>query len=379
MTARGYDIAIIGGGVIGLSIALRLADTRARICVIDAGQAQPGASDAAAGMLAPSFEKGGEELYQLSAASLALWPSFASEVEAQSGDDIDYRDDGILGVALSDAQSAALKGVHDRLAMAGAKVEMLDGAAARSLEPGLSETIDAAMFAANDAQVDAQKLKAALEKVVAKNVGPLLRETVEELGESFCPREIIFKSGKKIFADKVILASGAAAAMLPAGSPAPPIQPVKGEALSVKMTRGAFQHVVRGPGAYICPKAGDRMIIGATEISGRDDLGVDDVAIDALRKNAASFAPGVSGYRELERWAGLRPGTPDGAPILGADIRGPDDIILALGHYRNGILLAPKTADLIAALIEQNAATSGEISPFRPDRFGRNQDQTVHG
>lgn len=372
----GYDIAVIGGGVIGLSLARALLAEGARVAVIDAGADIPAATNAAAGMLAPSFETGhgpggglGEALYAFGAASLALWPDYAAALEEESGGFVDYRDDGILGAALDDARADELVRHAAALRVRGASVEVLDGAEARRLEPALSEGIVAALYAPQDAQVDPRLLLAALKTAFEKAGGVWLASRVLRAFE--CAGRIALSldgDPSGLEADRIALASGAAAGALFDNLPPPPVAPVKGEAIALK-TEGAFlRRVVRAPGAYLCPKAAGRLIIGATEYEGVADLDVNAAAAEGLKRNGARAAPAVASFAEIERWAGLRPGTPDGAPILGRSERGAERVFFALGHYRNGVLLAPASAAALCDLI-LDRKSEYDLSPFGADRF----------
>ncbi len=375
----GFDIAIIGGGVIGLALGRELLAAKLRIIIIDAGADIPAATNAAAGMLAPSFEMGcqtSEALYQFSAASLSLWPEFAHALEDAAGLSVDYRDDGILGVALDESQWQELRASYDDLEGRGAKVEMLSGDEARGLEPALSPDIVGALFAPRDAQVDPRKALLALRTAFLKNGGMFSSERVSQVERVRNIYALRMSSGVQIEADKIVIASGATAlsgllAELVGDLP-PPVRPVKGEAVALAMGDLYLRHVVRAPGAYICPKAGARMIIGATEMENRNDLEVDPSAIAGLIRNGARAVPRIAKMGEMERWAGLRPATPDGAPILGRYADGPDDVFLALGHHRNGILLAPASAKALAAEITGDQAGQSPaltLKPFSPDRF----------
>lgn len=369
--SHGFDIAIIGGGVIGLALARALAREAARIAVIDAGAEIPPATNAAAGMLAPSFEKGAEALYALSAESLAMWPDFAAAVEEESGIDIDCRLDGMLGVAFDEAEAEALQKNAEALKARGAAADLVSGAEARRLEPALSDKTHAALWALKDGQVDSRKLLAALRIVAQKNDGALFPARLVKAERRGAGFRLSLSTGETFEAEKLVLASGAAATAegLVEDLPAPPVVPVKGEALALAMPEPLIRCVVRAPGAYLCPKAGGRLVVGATELRGRDDYAVDAAAIEALKTGAAEAVPGAADLAELERWAGLRPGTPDNAPILGRDPRGPEGVFLALGQYRNGILLAPASAALLAREIVGGEAVT-DLKPFAPDRFG---------
>lgn len=370
MTER---IIIIGGGVIGLSLAWRLLLDGAGITVIDAGARKPSATWAAAGMLAPSFEHGGgavaEPLYKLSAASLERWKTFSPELEAASGMTVDYRPFGIVGAAFSESEADVLEEDCDSLAMRGARVEWITGAAARALEPAISPKILAALHAPEDGQVDARLTLKALQRVINKLGGVLVDDSVTRIvSKNGAAESVETIKGAKYSADKTVLAAGAAATAIVMDAPAPAIFPVKGEAVALAMKEPFVHRVVRATGAYLCPKADGRLVIGATESPHDETTEPSAEAIAALKNAAGIAAPAVASLAEQERWAGHRPATPDAAPILGVDPRGPTGLVFALGHYRNGVLLAPETAALLAPLILRGEAAP-ELGAFRPDRF----------
>ena len=371
MTAR-FDIAIIGGGVIGLTLARRLATSVSSLAVIDGSAATPPATLAAAGMLAPSFEEGvyGEALYAFSAASLALWPAFAAELEAETGVDVDFRNDGVLGVAFSEGEAVALEKKCADLAARGASVRILTGDAARAAEPALSSGVVAAMEAAEDAQVDPAKLTRALHAAIVARGGVVVSDIVQEVAAPNDGWLLRLANGDAIKAGQVVMAVGAAKHWPLADPPRAPVFPVKGEAFSVAAAPSlSLVRVIRTRGAYLCPKAGGRVVIGATEEARRDDLTVSPDAVAGLRAAAVRAAPAVADCAEIARWAGLRPATPDGAPILGRAPSWPRRLWAALGHYRNGVLLAPASAESLAAEI-LGETPDFDLSAFLPDRFG---------
>jgi glycine oxidase len=175
------------------------------------------------------------------------------------------------------------------------------------------------------------------------------------------------EGGASFLADAVVVAAGVAVSKIAMPLPAPPIHPVKGEALAVKFANGGPQCVVRAPGAYLCPKTEGRVVIGATSLPHDATREPAPAAIEALRAAARRAIPSVADCPEMERWAGLRPATPDGAPIIGRDARGPENLYFAVGHYRNGVLLAPETAELLAPVVLKGAA-SRALRSFRPER-----------
>lgn len=366
----GREIVIVGGGVIGLALAWRVAREGATPLVIDAGA--PSASAASAGMLAPSFERAagaiGEALYAFSADSLAAWSTFASALEDDSGARVDYRPFGVLGVAFAESEAQALAESAEALRARGGAVELLSGAEARGLEPALSERVVAALHAPADGQVDARLLLIALRRAVARRGGAFragAAAAIEAAGDGLLVR---LKDGAAVAARNVVLAAGAAAAAVETGSARPPVFPVKGEALALAEPEGRIRRVVRSPGAYLCPKSDGRLVVGATEIPHDASLSPTAAGINALRAAAGRVAPMTTGLSEIERWAGARPGTPDGAPILGPAPEGPPGLIYALGHYRNGVLLAPATAELLADWLLHGRAAPA-LATFGAGRF----------
>ncbi|MGE0409967.1 MAG: glycine oxidase ThiO [Amphiplicatus sp.] len=355
-------IVIVGGGAIGLSIAWRLSASGARVAVIDAGARLPAATAAAAGMLAPSFEKSegllGARLRALSVASLARWKSFAAALEAEAGMTIGYRARGVLGVALNAEEAAALKALHETQARG---AEWLDGRAARRREPALTENVVAGLFAPEEGEVDARRLAAALRRAIARRGGVFVEDVVARVAAG----RVEMAGGAVIEADRVVLAAGALAPAIEIeGGGAPPLFPVKGEALALASDGSLLRHVVRGAGAYLCPKADGRIIVGASERPHDATFAPSPETIEAFKGEAARLVPATARLAEAERWAGLRPGTPDKAPLLGEAA----GVVYALGAYRHGVLLAPEIAAGIAALL-----LDGDVSPviraFAPNRF----------
>jgi len=366
------DVAIIGGGVIGLSIAWKAAEAGMSVTVLDP-DVEGAASSAAAGMLAPVTEAhfGEEPLLALNLESARAYPQFAAELEKASGEPSGYRATGTLAVARDLDDRAAL----DRLARfqtsAGLQVERLRSRECRVLEPGLASSIRGGVFVRDDHQVDNRALLVALRTasersgVVARRIA-VRRITVE--GDRATGVEV--DGGEHLRCGRCVLAAGAWSALV-AGLPddaRPAVRPVKGQLLHLNgVPETVPQHTIRGADVYMVPRGDGRLVVGASVEEKGFDTSVAVGAVHDLLRDAYELYPGAAELELSEVAVGLRPGTPDNAPLLGETrIR---DLIVATGHYRNGILLAPVTARTIAHLLS-TGETPLEIQAFSPRRFG---------
>jgi len=370
------SVAIIGAGVIGLSTAWRLAQRGATVTVFDQGTAGAGASHAAAGMLAicAEAEPGEEALVALGRASQASWPAFARELEAAADLPVDLRSEGTLLVALTADDQARLKHRLEFQQRLGLPVEWISGADARRREPHLAPGIAGAVLSPEDHQVDNRKLVAAL-RVAAERAGVTIREqcAVARIiisGERAAG--VALGDGTQIHANATVLAAGAWSRRIE-GLPAdvrPPVRPVKGQTIALRMDPGAslINHVVWAPGAYLVPRRDGRLIVGATVEEKGFDAALTAGGVLSLLEAAWRAVPAVEELPIDDMWVGHRPGSRDDAPILG---RGPvDGLVYATGHYRNGILLTPITADAIARLVF-DGEVDPVIAPFGVERFQR--------
>jgi glycine oxidase len=367
-------VAIIGAGVVGLGIAWRLAG-RAEVVVFDRGKAGAGASHAAAGMLAAccEAEPGEEALVALGRESQMRWPAFAEELLCASGIDVELRREGTLVLALTADDQAEL---GHRLAFQQQKLDLplewLSAAATRAREPHLAGKIAGAVFSPQDHQVDNRKLVQAL-RIVAETAGVQIHEhrpVKEILVQGGRAKGLAFEDGTTVSADIVVLAAGAWSRGI-AGLPPdrrPPVRPVKGQMLALRMDAAAplLNHVLWAPGAYLVPRRDGRLIVGGTvEEKGFDET-VTAGGVMALLDAAWRAIPAIEELPIDEIWVGHRPGSRDDAPILGP---GPlEGLFYATGHHRNGILLAPVTADAMARLILDDVVDAA-IRPFGLERF----------
>jgi glycine oxidase len=366
-------VVIIGAGVVGLGIAWRLAG-RAEVTVFDRGKAGAGASHAAAGMLAAccEAEPGEEDLIALGRDSQERWPGFADELLRASGVDVELRREGTLVLALTADDQATLAHGLEFQQKLGLPLEWLSAGATRAKEPHLAGKIAGSVFSPQDHQVDNRKLVQAL-RFAAEAAGAKTHEqcAVAEISvHGGRAKGVVLADGTAVAADIVVLAAGAWSRSI-AGLPPdrrPPVRPVKGQMLALRMDAAAplINHVLWAPGAYLVPRRDGRLIIGGTvEEKGFDDA-ITAGGMLTLLEAAWRAIPAIEELPIEEIWVGHRPGSRDDAPILG---RAPlDNLFYATGHHRNGILLAPVTADAMARLILDDVVEPA-IRPFGLERF----------
>jgi glycine oxidase len=366
------DAVVVGGGVVGLGVAWRAAQSGVAVTLVDQTPGR-GASWAAAGMLAPVTEVhyGEQALLRLNLDAAARWPGFAAELEQAAGRPVGYRPCGTLVVARDTDDNAALEDLYRFQLCCGLQAERLRGRDCRRLEPGLAPGVRGGILAADDHQVDNRALVVALLAACRGAGVTVLAERVAEVtvaGDRVAG--VALAGGDRLPAGAVVLAAGCWSGGL-AGLPAellPPVRPVKGQLLHLRGPAGEplCQRTVRGLDAYVVPRADGRVVVGATVEERGFDTRVTAGAVHGLLRAAAELLPDVAELELVETVAGLRPGSPDNAPLLGP--AGPEGLIVATGHYRNGILLAPVTADAIAELLATGRRPEA-IAPFSPDRF----------
>ena len=331
-----WDAIIIGGGIVGLSLARELRKRNLSVLVVERGEPGREASHAAAGMLAYCDPALPPALAALASASAAAYPEFVHEVEDESGMRVDYRTEGAI---------AFLECPPEPLLPCMRPVDREDVA---RLEPQLAAPLAAAYFL-QEATVDPRALvDASLRAARHRNVDIASGSPVTEV-EVVGKRAAAVKTSRTTFAAGMIVNCAGAWA----GSIAPlaiPTRPVKGQMLAlVAPRRGIVKHVVRAPEVYLVPRSDGRIIVGSTLEEAGFDKRLDAETIQRLHQSAANLVPELGQARMLEAWAGLRPGTPDALPILGATAL--ESYFVATGHFRDGILLAPITARVMAQLL----------------------------
>jgi glycine oxidase len=368
------DVIIIGAGVIGLGIAWRLAQRGVKVTVFDKGGAGAGASHAAAGMLAACVEAepGEEALVALGRTSQAQWPNFAAELERVTGISVDLRREGILMIALTADDQARLQHNLEFQRRLGLPLEWIGAAELRRREPHLGSTLAGAVYSPQDHQVDNRKLVTAL-RAAAERAGATIREHQSVLGIVIAGERahgITLADGTEVAADAVVLAAGAWSRTIEGVAPAlrPPVRPLKGQAIALQMDPAAplIRHVCWAPGVYMVPRNDGRLILGATVEEKGFDPNLTAGGVLALLEAAWRAVPAVEELPIAEMWVGHRPGSRDDAPILGPSAV--PGLIYATGHHRNGILLAPVTANFIASAVIDGVVAPA-IAPFGVDRF----------
>jgi glycine oxidase len=367
-------VVVIGGGVIGLAVAWRAAERGHAVCLLERGELGAGTSHVAAGMLAPVTEADPGELalLELGLRSARAWPGFAAELAAASGGDPGLYRCGALIVARDGDEAAALERELALRLELGLGVERVLPSAARRLEPALAPTLRLALAVPGDHAADPRALLLALTEA-ARRAGAQLRTgaTVRSLRvDGGRVSGVRLAGGELVAAEQVVVAAGAwsgAIEGVPDGARIP-LRPVKGQILRLRDPRGPglLERIVRFEGGYLVPRGDGRYVLGATMEERGFDTTVTAGALYELLRDAGELVPGIHELVVEETAAGLRPATPDNAPVLGAagEVEG---LVWATGHHRNGILLAPVTADIVAGVLDGNAGPPA----FGPGRFVR--------
>jgi glycine oxidase len=366
---RSYDAIFVGGGIIGLSCAWRAAQRGARVAVLERAEPPAGATNVAAGMLAPVGELtfGEPRLLELTLEAARLYPGFVAEVEAASGQLTGYLRRGALHVALDRDEAAQLRRVHDLQRSLGLEAEWLAPRQCRALEPGLTPSFNGGVHAPDEASIDPRALLRALTVALAE-AGGELRSGCEVVDGVFGGDRLLgvrCADGEELRADAVVLCNGAwsgATEWLPEHA-RPPVRPVKGEALELRGRDGApapAERIVCSERVYLVPREDGRLIVGATVEERGFDTVVSAGGVLELLREAYRLLPDVAEMELVGAIAGLRPGTPDNLPLIGPGAV--DGLVLATGHFRNGILLAPLTAELIVAALAGPGAASASAA-----------------
>lgn len=365
LVSRKYEVLIVGGGVIGLSIARKLDKCGVRgVAIVERAELGREASWAAAGMLSPNIETDvGSVFHRLCRESLELYPKFAAELLEETGIDIELDRAGTLVAAFDDEESGRLLEEHADLGKVGIDTEVLSQQEVLMAEPKLSSLVRSGLGFPNDWQVENRKLLLALKRYselngIEKFENTQIDELIVQDGRVVGARG----SNDEFAAGKTILATGAWTSLIKFGGQLAPfsIRPIRGQMIWFECAERLLNKVVYGPGCYLVPRRDGRILAGSTSEDVGFEKGVTQEAIGQLAAAAQELVPALRDLEVAGSWSGLRPRSDDPMPVVGA-IEGYRDLIIATGHYRNGILLAPLTA--------QMAANEKYPEAFSPNRF----------
>ncbi|MGW0208529.1 glycine oxidase ThiO [Streptomyces sp. NPDC003233] len=377
-TSDTSDVLVLGGGIIGLVTAWRAAQRGLATAVVDP-EPGGGAARVAAGMLAAVTELhyGEEKLLALNLESARRYPDFAAELTELTGHDLGYRRCGTLAVALDADDRAHLRELHALQQRSGLDSEWLSGRECRRLEPMLAPGVRGGLRVDGDHQIDPRRLAAAL-VAACERAGVVFHRAWAERLDVVRGRAagVTLADGTELRAGQVVLAAGSMSGRL-AGVPEallPPVRPVKGQVLRLTVPRRyapflsrTVRAVVRGSQVYLVPRENGELVVGATSEELGWDTTVTAGGVYELLRDAHELVPGITELPLTETRAGLRPGSPDNAPLLGPS--GLEGLLLATGHYRNGVLLTPVTGDVLAEVLASGRLPE-EARPFTPQRFG---------
>jgi glycine oxidase len=387
----GADVAVVGGGVAGLSAARELARRGLSVIVVESASACGAeASGAAAGMLAPQSEADArDEFFELLCASREMYPDFAEQLLEEGGVCIELDRTGTLYLALNEEDEEEIERRFAWQSRAGLEVERLSAAEARAVEPRVSTRVRAALRFPRDWQVENRQLVRALAAAAVHYGARLLTKTAASGVRVVAGRAagVVTPQGY-LSADAVVLAAGARTSHLPLlvseredsraeaeWMPHPKVEPVRGQMLCLRQPPSLapfVRHVVYSPRGYLVPRRDGRLLAGSTSERAGFECKVTAGGLNRITSNALEIAPEVASLEVAETWAGLRPRAADGLPVLGesAEVK---RLFYATGHYRNGILLAPATGEIIADLLTGGTTKllPRALEAFSPSRFRR--------
>lgn len=374
------ETLIIGGGVIGLSLARELHKKGfKKITVLERGEIGKESSHAAAGMVSPQAEtEKADEFFQFCAESLRLYPTFAEELLEETGVSIELDRSGTLYLAFTETDVRLIRERFAWQKKAGLQVEHLSATETHKLEPFVSPDMRESLFFPNDWQVENRKLLHALRKYAELN-------GIEILEQTGIKKLIIEKNrvvgaetaSEKFFAEQVVLATGAWTSLIQAdGFVLPKIKPIRGQMIGFHTAKRLFGKVIYSPRGYLVPRQDGRILVGATVEDAGFDKSVTESGIEFLRERAFEIAPNLVNLDIRDSWAGLRPFAWDGLPVIGAfpEI---ENLFIATAHYRNGILLTPMTARILADKIAGDSF-SEYLEIFGPRRFQKVVNDEFH-
>jgi len=358
-------VLVVGGGVIGCAIARELAGPGRSVLLVDRGAIGGEASSAAAGVLVEAGEDDGARL-ALRRASRAMFPALAAALAEETGIDVEFAVEGLLELALDEADGAAQTTRVAARRSRGIRVEVLDGSGVRELEPHANPAVQGGLLFPDEACVNAERLVGALARSAERRGAVLLaghavrgaRHHGERLTE-------VAVGDQTITPGVVVLAAGAWSARIPGLARRLDIVPARGQMLALRAGAPCGRRVLSHGDGYLVPRASGELLLGATVEDAGFERAVTPAGLQTLLGHLHRIAPALLDACITRTWSGLRPATPAGGPLIGRD---PDtsNLFIATGHYRNGILLAPITAEVVRAVIDGTAPPL-DPAPFSPE------------
>jgi glycine oxidase len=370
---KNFDVAIAGGGLIGAAIAFELARAGLRVGLIERGEPGREASWAAAGILSPAPENSGMiPLVPLGKASLALYPEFVASVEEISGRDVGFKPKGTIEAIFSRDAARELSTVIALHRGLGLAAEPLSPEDARELEPALSKNLEAAALRPDEASVDNRALIRAVLDAARSGGAEVMNGTVRGIWKEGARCRGLVLESEKIEAQWTVIAAGCFSALIEGVREFAPVLPAKGQMLALRPAAVKIVRVLWSEKVYLVPRNDGRVLAGATVERVGFDKTLTAGGMEKVLAGALELAPQLAEAQVEEIWAGLRPDSPDHLPILGPTEV--DGLLMATGHFRSGILLAPITARLIREWVTQQSV-SVAWDRFSPTRFSMAKPQ----
>lgn len=373
MSRTQADVVVVGAGVIGCALARELCGAGLRVVVVDRERPGAGASSAAAGILSPQAEADGPSpLLSLGLESRALFPRLVEELREETGIEVAYRTAGTLFIALDDEAEARIEARYVWQTAAGLPVERISGSRAATLEPALVHGTRIALRFPYDHQIDNEALNRALAAAVEHRGGIVLENAVvtEVLARNGRVEGVALASGS-VVGPKVVICAGAWSGQIQLAGPSLPVVPVRGQMVALQAADLRIDRVIVTDRGYLVPRLDGRILVGSTMERCGFETSATAKGVGSLLALAQAVAPGLENAKISRIWAGLRPATEDGLPILGeAGSPWPSGLFFATGHFRNGILLAPITARLVADTIVSGTSPPS-LETFGAARFGQ--------
>lgn len=365
-------VLVVGGGIAGAATSLAVREAGGDVVLLEPERPGARATGASAGMLAPQYEREWTDhpLFPVALRGRELWPAFAARLEALAGAEVGYRVDGMLVPAWEPHERRRLAEAAGRQRDAGLRAEVVEPGEARRLQPGAAPDATAFLWLPDEARVDTQALARSLPAALeAAGVSVVRARARGLLAEGGAVAGVRTEDGRTVDAGRVVLAAGAWSGGLE-GLPRPlPVRPVRGQMVRYPAGAVELRRLLANPGGrYLVPRSDGSVLAGSTMEAAGFEVATTEAGLRAIGNAARRLLPALRGVEPTERWAGLRPGTPDELPVLGRDPE-LEGLVYATGFGRNGILLAP-VAGRAAAALALGREPEGDWAAFRPERFG---------